>query len=434
MVVLQHPGDLLTVYAHSSLLMVTQGQPVRAATASRGSGRAAAPRHPTCTSRSAPARFPAIRCASFPTSPRARHDGHRRARHPARAVADTRPRRAGLPQAGDPVSRSDAAHGRRRGAAARLSPCSPNASRRHRPELVIAIESRGFIFGAAVAASLGIGFVPVRKPGKLPHKTRRRSYALEYGTDALEMHEDAFVAGARVVIVDDLLATGGTAAATIELVRGLGGHVVGAPFVVELALLRGANASPASLSTRCWITELGNPDGFPNPPATGAAGQSPSAPTQSGLTCAGATRRARRARFTSATRARRCSPGWTPQPGRRVRDARRGSGPRPYPGRRRDAGPGRSRLAGDRLGRRPGPRRRVCPLPPERAHARLRRRRRPPAAAGRAFPCACSRADVARAASAPHAADEDGPRYPGTCRALDPDSVRARSARRGGRP
>jgi adenine phosphoribosyltransferase len=110
---------------------------------------------------------------------------------------------------------------------------------RHRPELVIAIESRGFIFGAPVAASLGVGFVPVRKPGKLPHKTRRRSYALEYGTDALEMHADAFVAGARVVIVDDLLATGGTAGATVELVREIGGHVVGAAFVVELALLRG---------------------------------------------------------------------------------------------------------------------------------------------------------------------------------------------------
>jgi adenine phosphoribosyltransferase len=90
---------------------------------------------------------------------------------------------------------------------------------RHRPELIVAIESRGFIFGAPVAASMGIGFVPVRKPGKLPHKTRRRSYDLEYGTDALEMHADAVVQGARVVIVDDLLATGGTAAATVELVR-----------------------------------------------------------------------------------------------------------------------------------------------------------------------------------------------------------------------
>ena len=113
------------------------------------------------------------------------------------------------------------------------------AAVRHRPELIVAIESRGFIFGAPVAASLGVGFVPVRKPGKLPHKTRRRSYDLEYGTDALEMHADAVVAGARVVIVDDLLATGGTAAATVELVREIGGEVVGAAFVVELELLRG---------------------------------------------------------------------------------------------------------------------------------------------------------------------------------------------------
>ena len=113
------------------------------------------------------------------------------------------------------------------------------AAVRHRPELIVAIESRGFIFGAPVAASLGVGFVPVRKPGKLPHKTRRRSYDLEYGTDALEMHADAVVAGARVVIVDDLLATGGTAAATVALVREIGGEVVGAAFVVELELLRG---------------------------------------------------------------------------------------------------------------------------------------------------------------------------------------------------
>ena len=113
------------------------------------------------------------------------------------------------------------------------------AAVRHRPELIVAIESRGFIFGAPVAASLGVGFVPVRKPGKLPHKTRRRSYDLEYGTDALEMHADAVVAGARVVIVDDLLATGGTAAATVALVREIGGEVVGATFVVELELLRG---------------------------------------------------------------------------------------------------------------------------------------------------------------------------------------------------
>ncbi len=110
---------------------------------------------------------------------------------------------------------------------------------RHEPELIVAVESRGFIFGAPLAAALGVGFVPVRKPGKLPHKTARRSYALEYGTDALEMHADAIVSGARVALVDDLLATGGTAAATIELVRELGGTVVVAAFVVELAFLAG---------------------------------------------------------------------------------------------------------------------------------------------------------------------------------------------------
>jgi adenine phosphoribosyltransferase len=110
---------------------------------------------------------------------------------------------------------------------------------RHKPELIVAVESRGFIFGAPVAAALGIGFVPVRKPGKLPHRTAKRSYALEYGTDALEMHADAIVAGARVALVDDLLATGGTAGATIELVREVGGIVSVAAFVVELGFLSG---------------------------------------------------------------------------------------------------------------------------------------------------------------------------------------------------
>ena len=109
----------------------------------------------------------------------------------------------------------------------------------HRPDLVVAVESRGFIFGAPVAAALSVGFVPVRKPGKLPHRTARRTYALEYGSDSLEIHADAMVAGARVAIVDDLLATGGTAQATIELVRDLGGQVSVAAFVVELGLLRG---------------------------------------------------------------------------------------------------------------------------------------------------------------------------------------------------
>jgi adenine phosphoribosyltransferase len=108
-----------------------------------------------------------------------------------------------------------------------------------RPSMIVGIESRGFIFGATAAAAMGIGFVPVRKPGKLPWKTRQERYALEYGTDALEIHEDAVPTGARVAVVDDLLATGGTAAATIRLVESLGGQVVQAAFVVELASLKG---------------------------------------------------------------------------------------------------------------------------------------------------------------------------------------------------
>jgi adenine phosphoribosyltransferase len=108
-----------------------------------------------------------------------------------------------------------------------------------RPDVIVAVESRGFIFGAPVAAAMGVGFAPVRKPGKLPARKLRRTYDLEYGTDSLEMHADAVHAGSRVVIVDDLLATGGTAAATVELVREQGATVVGAVFVVELALLEG---------------------------------------------------------------------------------------------------------------------------------------------------------------------------------------------------
>jgi adenine phosphoribosyltransferase len=110
---------------------------------------------------------------------------------------------------------------------------------RLQPAVVAAIESRGFIFGAAVAARLGLGFVPLRKPGKLPFRTRKSTYELEYGSDGIEIHEDAVSAGARVVIVDDLLATGGTAAAAIQLARALGAEVVGAQFVVELAALEG---------------------------------------------------------------------------------------------------------------------------------------------------------------------------------------------------
>jgi adenine phosphoribosyltransferase len=105
---------------------------------------------------------------------------------------------------------------------------------------VAAMESRGFIFGAPVAHILGAGFVPVRKVGKLPHKTSRIEYALEYGTDALEVHLDACPAPARVLIVDDVLATGGTAAATCRLVEQIGAEVVGCSFLIELGFLNGA--------------------------------------------------------------------------------------------------------------------------------------------------------------------------------------------------
>lgn len=104
---------------------------------------------------------------------------------------------------------------------------------------VLGIEARGFIFAPALAYALGAGFVPVRKPKKLPAKAIREEYQLEYGTDALEIHEDAVQKGQRVLIVDDLLATGGTAAATARLVEKLGGVVAGFAFVVELDFLKG---------------------------------------------------------------------------------------------------------------------------------------------------------------------------------------------------
>ncbi len=106
-------------------------------------------------------------------------------------------------------------------------------------DLVVGIESRGFILGSAVADRLGAGFVPVRKLGKLPAPTVRASYALEYGTDSLEMHRDAIDAGQRVLIVDDLLATGGTANAAVQLVKEIGGQVVGIALLIELADLNG---------------------------------------------------------------------------------------------------------------------------------------------------------------------------------------------------
>ncbi len=106
-------------------------------------------------------------------------------------------------------------------------------------DIVVGIESRGFIFGAPVADRIGAGFAPVRKPGKLPSKTVRETYALEYGSDALEIHNDAVSTGQRVLIVDDLLATGGTARATADLVRRLGGHVHALAFLIELQALNG---------------------------------------------------------------------------------------------------------------------------------------------------------------------------------------------------
>jgi adenine phosphoribosyltransferase len=107
---------------------------------------------------------------------------------------------------------------------------------------VIGIESRGFIFGAPVALGLGAGFVPVRKPGKLPRTVLREAYALEYGTDSLEMHEDAIPSDGRVLIIDDVLATGGTARAATRLVASAGAEVVGCGMVIEIAALGGRAA------------------------------------------------------------------------------------------------------------------------------------------------------------------------------------------------
>ncbi len=112
------------------------------------------------------------------------------------------------------------------------------------PEYIVGMESRGFIFGAALAYELGIGFIPVRKPGKLPSAIHKIEYALEYGTDTLEIHQDAFIAGSRIAIVDDLIATGGTAAATAKLLQGIGCNLVGCAFVIELDALNGRSHLP----------------------------------------------------------------------------------------------------------------------------------------------------------------------------------------------
>ncbi len=116
--------------------------------------------------------------------------------------------------------------------------------RNTRVDLVLGIEARGFIFAPALAYALGAGFIPVRKPNKLPAKTVRETYQLEYGTDSLEVHADAIQPGQNVLIVDDLLATGGTAAAVGRLVEKLGGKVAGFGFVVELDFLHGREKLP----------------------------------------------------------------------------------------------------------------------------------------------------------------------------------------------
>lgn len=118
-----------------------------------------------------------------------------------------------------------------------LRMCEP--WRGSRVQVIAAMEARGFMFGAAMAIELGAGFVPVRKPGKLPAATESIAYTLEYRADVLEVHSDAIEPGARVLVVDDLIATGGTARAVVDLVRRLGGEVVGAGFLVELPELGG---------------------------------------------------------------------------------------------------------------------------------------------------------------------------------------------------
>lgn len=120
-------------------------------------------------------------------------------------------------------------------------------------ELVAGIESRGFLFGAPLAVALGAGFVPIRKLGKLPARTIHRSYTLEYGSNHLEVHADAVEPGQRVLLVDDVLATGGTARASAEMVRELGGELLAAAFVIELEALRGRDLLEG-VETRSLLT------------------------------------------------------------------------------------------------------------------------------------------------------------------------------------
>lgn len=122
------------------------------------------------------------------------------------------------------------------------------------PDYIAGIESRGFIFGMPLAYKLGLGFVPVRKPGKLPAAIHSVEYALEYGTDSLEIHQDAFRPNSRVLIVDDLLATGGTAAAAARLIEATGAEIAGFSFVIELTDLNGRQSLPTEVSITSLLT------------------------------------------------------------------------------------------------------------------------------------------------------------------------------------
>ncbi len=119
---------------------------------------------------------------------------------------------------------------------------------------VAGIEARGFIFGVPVARRLGVGFVPVRKPGKLPYSVESEEYTLEYGTDRLEIHSDALIPGDRVLIIDDVLATGGTAAAAVRLIRRLGAEVAGVAVLIELSFLEGRKLIPDDVPLTTLVT------------------------------------------------------------------------------------------------------------------------------------------------------------------------------------